>query len=105
MAPIIRHVLGDTLVSRRKTVGIRVPASPVALMIVRELGHPILSTSVTNDDGEVLNDPEVISATFRNGVDLILDGGILLSKPSTVLDLTGEEPVLVRAGAGEFPAP
>ena len=93
------------LVSRRKTVGIRVPESAVALMIVRELGHPILSTSVTTETGELLNDPEAIASSFRNSVDLILDGGVLVSEPSTVLDLTAEEPVVVRLGAGPFPVP
>ena len=93
------------LVSKRKTVGIRVPDSPVALMIVKELGHPMLSTSVTTEQGELLNDPETIGAVFHNSVDLILDGGVLVSEPSTVLDLTGEEPVVIRAGAGPFPLP
>lgn len=89
------------LVSKRKTVGIRVPDSPVALGLVRELGHPILSTSVTDDNGELLNDPEAITDRFRNSVELILDAGTLTSEPSTVLDLTGEQPVIVRHGAGD----
>lgn len=93
------------LVSRRKTVGIRVPDSAVALAIVRELGHPILSTSVTTEAGELLNDPDRIAESFRNSVDLILDGGVLVSEPSTVLDLTSEEPAVVRQGAGPFPVP
>ena len=89
------------LVSKRKTVGIRVPDSPTTLAIVKELGHPILSTSVTTDDGELLNDPDRISEEFRNQVDLIIDGGILVAEPSTVLDLTDEHPVLVRRGSGD----
>jgi tRNA threonylcarbamoyl adenosine modification protein (Sua5/YciO/YrdC/YwlC family) len=88
------------LVSRRKTVGVRVPNSPVTLALVKELGHPILSTSVTLESGEVMNDPEKITAAFRNAVDLILDGGLLTSEPSTVLDLTGDRPTVVRMGAG-----
>jgi tRNA threonylcarbamoyl adenosine modification protein (Sua5/YciO/YrdC/YwlC family) len=93
--------LPKILVSKRKTVGIRVPDSPVTQALVRELGHPILSTSVTLDSSEPLNDPDVIREHFNNAVDLILDGGVLLSEPSTVLDLTGEAPVLVRKGAGD----
>jgi tRNA threonylcarbamoyl adenosine modification protein (Sua5/YciO/YrdC/YwlC family) len=93
--------LPKILVSKRKTVGIRVPDSPVTQALVRELGHPILSTSVTLDASEPLNDPDVIRENFNNAVDLILDGGVLLSEPSTVLDLTGEAPVLVRKGAGD----
>ena len=93
--------LPKILVSKRKTVGIRVPDSPVTQALVRELGHPILSTSVTLDNSEPLNDPDVIRENFNNAVDLILDGGVLLSEPSTVLDLTGEAPVVVRKGAGD----
>jgi tRNA threonylcarbamoyl adenosine modification protein (Sua5/YciO/YrdC/YwlC family) len=93
--------LPKILVSKRKTVGIRVPDSPVTQALVRELGHPILSTSVTLDSSEPLNDPDVIRENFNNAVDLILDGGVLLSEPSTVLDLTGEAPVVVRKGAGD----
>lgn len=93
--------LPKILVSKRKTVGIRVPDSPVTQALVRELGHPILSTSVTLDSSEPLNDPDVIREHFNNAVDLILDGGVLLSEPSTVLDLTGEAPVVVRKGAGD----
>jgi len=94
--------LPKILVSKRKTVGVRVPDSQATLGIVKELGHPILSTSVTGDDGEVLHDPEDIKARFRNSVDLILDGGVLPSEQSTVLDLTGEEPVVVRKGSGDI---
>ena len=89
------------LVSKRKTVGIRVPNSPITLSLVAKLGHPILSTSVTSEEGEILNDPQVISPSFQNVVDLIIDGGVLISDPSTVLDLTGDEPRVIRAGAGD----
>ncbi len=90
------------LVSKRKTVGIRVPDSKVSLAIVREIGHPILSTSVTDESGNLLNVPANIAETFRNTVDLIIDGGTLVSEPSTVVDLTGDEPKVVRQGAGDI---
>jgi len=93
--------LPKILVSKRKTVGIRVPDSPVSLAIIRRLGHPILSTSVTTEDGEVLNDPDLIAERYRNSVELILDGGILTSEQSTVLDLTEETPRVIRQGAGD----
>lgn len=92
------------LVSRRKTVGIRVPDSPVALALVEALGHPVLSTSVTSHSGGILNDPSEIFREFRNSVGMILDAGPLSSEPSTVLDLTGEAPVVLRLGAGD-PSP
>ena len=79
----------------------RSPAPKVTLALVKELGHPILSTSVTLDDSEPLNDPDLIREHFHNAVDLILDGGLLTSEPSTVLDLTGEQPVVVRKGVGD----
>ncbi|MCZ6775418.1 MAG: L-threonylcarbamoyladenylate synthase [Ignavibacteria bacterium] len=93
--------LPKILVSKRKTVGIRVPDSTITLAIVRELGHPILSTSVTTESAELLNDPESIIAKFRNSVDMIITGGVLTSEPSTVVDLTNEEPEIVREGAGD----
>jgi tRNA threonylcarbamoyl adenosine modification protein (Sua5/YciO/YrdC/YwlC family) len=94
--------LPKILVSKRKTVGVRVPDSKATLEIIKELGHPILSTSATDEHGAVLHDPENIKERFRNTVDLILDGGMLPSEQSTVLDLTGEEPVVVRAGSGDI---
>jgi len=94
--------LPKILVSKRKTVGVRVPDSKATLAIVNGLGHPILSTSVTDENGTVLHDPEDIKALYNNAVDLILDGGILPSEQSTVLDLTGDEPVVVRKGAGDI---
>ncbi len=92
------------LVSKRKTVGIRVPDSPLTLALVHRLGRPVLSTSVTGPGGEMLNDPDSIALHFRNSVDLILDGGPLTDDPSTVLDLTGDTPVLVRQGSGDASA-
>ncbi len=96
--------LPKILVSKRKTVGVRVPDSLATLGIVRELGHPILSTSATTEDGEVVTDPEQFKELFNNVVDIILDGGVLASQQSTVLDLTGDEPVVVRKGAGDISA-
>jgi tRNA threonylcarbamoyl adenosine modification protein (Sua5/YciO/YrdC/YwlC family) len=93
--------LPKILISRRKTVGIRVPASPITYAIIKELGHPILSTSVTIESGELLNDPDLIVEHFNNLVDMIIDAGVLRSEPSSVIDLTGESPVVVRQGAGD----
>jgi len=90
------------LVSRRKTVGIRVPNSPIILALVEIFGHPILSTSVSLENGELINDPEIIIQKFRNQVEMIIDGGILTSDPSSVIDLTDETPRIIRAGAGDL---
>ena len=93
--------LPKILVSKRKTVGIRVPNSPTTLALVKELGHPILSTSVSLEDGSLLSDPDLIAQKFNNQVDAIIDGGTLVSDPSSVIDLTGGSPQVVRAGAGD----
>jgi tRNA threonylcarbamoyl adenosine modification protein (Sua5/YciO/YrdC/YwlC family) len=94
--------LPKNMISKRKTVGIRVPDNTICLTIVKELGHPILSASVTDGNGEVVNNPEIIKALYEKQVDVILDGGVVLSEPSTVLDLTDDEPTIIRKGAGDL---
>lgn len=87
--------------SKRKTVGIRIPDHPVALKIVEGLGNPIVSTSTTTRKGELLFDPMEIKSVFDFQVDLMLASGNLSGNPSTVIDLSDEEPVIVREGAGD----
>jgi tRNA threonylcarbamoyl adenosine modification protein (Sua5/YciO/YrdC/YwlC family) len=86
------------LVRKQKTVGIRVPDDTVALALLNELGSPIVSTSATID-GEVLNDPDELHARFPH-VDTFVDGGWGGIEPSTIIDLTGDEAVVLREGAG-----
>ncbi|TNF62027.1 MAG: threonylcarbamoyl-AMP synthase [Deltaproteobacteria bacterium] len=86
------------LVRKQKTVGIRVPDDAVALALLNELGSPIVSTSATVDD-EVLNDPDELHARFTH-VDAFVDGGWGGLEPSTIIDLTGDEAVVLREGAG-----
>ncbi|MCK5119586.1 MAG: threonylcarbamoyl-AMP synthase [Candidatus Latescibacteria bacterium] len=86
--------------SRQKTVGIRIPENEICLSIVRELGHPIVSASVAQPRDEVLSDPEEIHARFGKQVDLVIDGGVLLSDLSSVVDLSDEVPVVIREGKG-----
>jgi tRNA threonylcarbamoyl adenosine modification protein (Sua5/YciO/YrdC/YwlC family) len=83
---------------KRKTVGIRVPHNEVALALVRALGNPIVSSTASRD-GEALSDPADIDEAFP-GLDLILDAGYGGLTPSTVLDVTGADVVVVREGAG-----
>ncbi|OGU50097.1 MAG: threonylcarbamoyl-AMP synthase [Ignavibacteria bacterium GWC2_36_12] len=87
--------------SKRKTVGIRVPNHPISLSIVKELGHPIISTSATNRKGEVVYDPFEIKNIFNSQVDLMLASGNLMGAPSSVIDLSDDEPEVVREGAGD----
>jgi tRNA threonylcarbamoyl adenosine modification protein (Sua5/YciO/YrdC/YwlC family) len=88
---------------KKKTVGIRVPDNNIALEIVKLLGNPIVSTSI-HDDDEVLEystDPELIFEKWQNKVDLVIDGGYGDNVGSTIIDLSGYEPVVVREGKGD----
>jgi len=85
----------------RKTIGLRVPGHPVPLAILEELGEPLIaSTLILPPDTEPLNDPEEIRERLEKQIDLVIDGGACPREPSTVIDLSGGEPVLVRAGRG-----
>ena len=83
----------------KKTVGIRVPANPVAQAIVRELGRPIISTTAAPPGAEPMVDPWEIKETFP-GLELVVDAGACGNVPSTVVDLSTGEVVIVREGAG-----
>jgi tRNA threonylcarbamoyl adenosine modification protein (Sua5/YciO/YrdC/YwlC family) len=99
--PAAREV-PKTLWTKRNTVGIRVPDHAVAHTLVKELGNPIVSTSVTTRKGEVLFDPAEIQAIFNAQVDLMLSVGALEGEPSSIIDLSGEEPEILRIGAGDI---
>lgn len=91
------------LKSKKNTVGIRVPDNNIARMIVEELGHPILSTTLPGEMVEEYTDPELMERNFNKLVDIVVDGGIGGMNHSTVIDCTGDEPVLLRKGQGEWP--
>ena len=86
----------------KKTIGIRVPNNTIARAIVDALGAPILSASIKNEDTilEYITDPDEIYEVYENLVDIVIDGGPGGNIPSTIIDYTGNEPVLVREGAG-----
>ncbi|HRR42319.1 MAG TPA: L-threonylcarbamoyladenylate synthase [Syntrophales bacterium] len=88
------------LLTKRKTVGIRVPDNEICLSIVRELGHPIISTSVTTGD-EILSDPAEIEKKYGRAVDLVIDGGILATEKSSVVSLVNDIPEIIRVGKGD----
>lgn len=94
-------VVPKKLWSKRKTVGIRVPDHAVTIEIVKQLGNPVVSTSTTTRKGEIVTDPVEIKNIFNSQVDLMLASKNLIYKPSSVIDLSGEEPVIVREGAGD----
>jgi tRNA threonylcarbamoyl adenosine modification protein (Sua5/YciO/YrdC/YwlC family) len=90
------------LKGRRDTIGLRVPDQPIATAIIRTLEHPILSSSLPGEMVEAYTDPECIHERFGRQVDMVVDGGIGGIGYSTIVDLTGEEPVILRQGVGVF---
>ena len=85
----------------RKTIGLRVPDHPIALALLQELGQPLLaSTLILPPDQTPMNDPEEIRARLEKHIELIIDGGACACEPSTVVDLTGDVPQIVRVGRG-----
>ena len=89
---------------KKTTVGIRVPNNTIALEIVKLLGNPIVSTSIRDEDDviEYTTDPELIFEKWQNLVDLVIDGGYGDNVGSTIIDLSGDEPIVVREGKGSL---
>lgn len=89
---------------KKTTVGIRVPNNSIALEIVRQLGNPIVSTSIHDEDTilEYATDPELIFEKWQNLVDVVIDGGYGANVGSTVIDLSGAEPEVIREGLGSL---
>ena len=89
---------------KKKTVGIRIPNNNIALAIVERIGNPIVSTSIRDEDEilEYTTDPELILEKWDKLVDLVIDGGYGDNQPSTVIDLSDSEPLIVREGKGSL---
>ncbi|MHC0441776.1 MULTISPECIES: L-threonylcarbamoyladenylate synthase [unclassified Flavobacterium] len=89
---------------KKTTVGIRVPDNNIILEIVRQLGNPVVSTSIRDEDDviEYTTDPELIFEKWQNLVDLVIDGGYGDNVGSTIIDLSDYEPVIVREGKGDI---
>ena len=91
----------EILTTKQKTVGIRIPDNRIALAIVAELGEPLVTTSVNLSGSNPLSDPYEIEDEFGSQLDLVVDGGILMGDPSTVISLVGDRIVVLRQGCGE----
>lgn len=91
-----------SIFKKKKEVGIRVPDNEITRAIVQTLGNPIISTSIYDEDEviEYTTDPELIFEKWNNVVDIVVDGGYGGNIASTIIDLTGDEPILVREGKG-----
>lgn len=94
----------DKALSGRKTVGVRIPDNNIPLTIVERLGFPLATASVKDDDEvvEYTTDPELMAERYEQEVDLVIDGGYGSLVPTTLVDLTGEEPEILREGGGEL---
>jgi len=88
---------------KKKTVGIRVPDNTIVLELVKQLGNPIVSTSIYDEDEliEYTTDPELIFEKWQHKVDAVIDGGFGDNVASTIVDLTGYEPEIIREGKGD----
>ncbi len=90
------------MLSKRKTIGIRIPNHEIPLKIVAELGHPIINTTATDlETGEILITPHEIKEKLSGTVDLIIDGGPVPGKPSSIVSLINDEPQVIRVGSGD----
>ncbi len=94
----------EMMMTRQKQVGIRVPDSALARALAAGLGRPIVTTSATDTDGEPLVDPKDIKDALGHGLELILDGGVKLTEPSTVVSLIGDSLEILRQGKGRLEA-
>jgi len=87
---------------KKKTLGIRIPDNNITLDLVRDLGRPLMTTSIHDDDEiiEYITDPELIHEKYIDFADMVVDGGFGGNEPSTIIDCTGPEPLIVRQGKG-----
>ena len=90
------------LQSKKSTIGLRIPDNSIAMALVRELGRPILSTSLPGEQVEDTTDPDVMYENFGKQVDAVIDGGIGGMIPSTVVDCSTDLPEVIREGAGQW---
>ena len=90
--------------NKKKTLGIRIPQNNIVSEIIKELGHPLMSTSLHDEDQilEYATDPELIYEKYKDRVDIVIDGGFGDNQPSTVIDCTGDEILMIREGKGEI---
>ena len=89
-----------SILPKRKTIGLRIPDHAICLALLQELDEPLLSTSFRLPDEDIQGDPELIMEKINGRVELVIDGGVLPEKASTIVDLTSGTPVILRVGSG-----
>ena len=87
--------------TKQKTVGIRIPDNKICLALVKELGNPIISTSVYKPNEGLYNDPSEIEERFGRQLNLVIDGGVIVAGHSSIIDLTDDVPQVIRKGKGD----
>ncbi len=92
------------ILPKRQTTGIRVPASEICLALVRELGHPVISTSVKTDEGDLMSDPAEIERKLGKRVNLVIDAEVMLSGESSIISLVDDVIEIIRIGMGDVSA-
>jgi len=95
------NLVPKIMLTKRRTAGIRVPASPICIALVEELGNPIISTSAKTADNTVFHDPSLIQDHFKSTIDLVIDGGPVAGRPSSVISMINDEPEVIREGMGD----
>jgi tRNA threonylcarbamoyl adenosine modification protein (Sua5/YciO/YrdC/YwlC family) len=95
------RLVPDLLTTRQKTVGIRIPDNPIALSIVTQLGHPLVTTSANLSGEDPLHDPTEIDEQLGRMLDTVINGGILFGQPSTVISLVDDKIEVLREGSGD----
>ncbi len=100
---LAKKIIPKLLMTDRKEVGVRIPAHPVPPAIASLMERPIINTSAKISGEEVLTDPRHIEKLFKGFIDVIIDGGIIVSDPSTIIRLVNDEVEVLRQGKGAFP--
>jgi len=88
------------MLTRQKTVGIRVPDNAICRLLIKELGNPLVNTSLPPDAGD--SDASLVHDHIGHLVDVVIDGGLVYAEPSSVVDLTGDVPAIIRQGKGDI---
>ncbi len=95
------QVIPKLMHTKRRTIGIRIPDCPITLAVAEQLGHPLVTTTLGMDEDDFLSDPYALHDSFGNDVAVVVDGGVIRTEPSSVVDLSGSVPEVLRAGQGD----
>jgi tRNA threonylcarbamoyl adenosine modification protein (Sua5/YciO/YrdC/YwlC family) len=97
-----KNEMPKTFLSKNRTVGIRIPDNQICLDIAQKLGNPIITTSLNISGEEVMTDPNELTKEMQNKIDIIIDNGPLEKEASSIIDLSGDQPVILREGKGDL---